>query len=84
MQVKEGYTYAGLESNIKESIDVYFVELAKTWPENENLIVRVSQIEARLLMIDGILDVYSIKLNNASENIILSYNEIPLRGDVNV
>ena len=81
---KEGYTYAGLERNIKESIDVYFVELAKTWPENENLIVRVSQIEARLLMIDGILDVDSIKLNNASENIILSYNEIPLRGDVNV
>ena len=80
---KEGYTFTGLESSIKESIDAYFLELAKTWTENDNLTVRLSQIEARVLMIEGILDVGSIKLNNASENIILEYNEIPLRGEVN-
>ena len=80
---KEGYTFTGLESSIKESIDAYFLELAKTWTENDNLTVRLSQIEARVLMIEGILDGGSIKLNNASENIILEYNEIPLRGEVN-
>lgn len=80
---KEGYTFIGLESNIKESIDAYFLELAKTWTENDNLTVRLSQIEARMLMIEGILDVKFIKLNNVSENIILEYNEIPLRGEVN-
>lgn len=80
---KEGYTFTGLESSIKESIDAYFLELAKTWTENDNLTVRLSQIEARVLMIEGILDVEFIKLNNASENIILEYNEIPLRGEVN-
>lgn len=80
---KEGYSYTSLEENIKESIDAYFFELAKTWSENDNLIVRVSQIEARMLMIEGILDVESVKLNNTSENIILRYNEIPQRGDVN-
>lgn len=80
---KESYTFTGLESSIEESIDAYFLELAKTWTENDNLTVRLSQIEARVLMIEGILDVESIKLNNASENIILEYNEIPLRGEVN-
>ena len=81
---KEGFTYTGLESNIKDSIDAYFSELAKTWSETENLTVRLSQIESRMLMIDGILDVEEVKLNGSSENIILEYDEIPIRGDVNI
>ena len=62
----------------------YFSELAKTWSETENLTVRLSQIESRMLMIDGILDVEEVKLNGSSENIILEYDEIPIRGDVNI
>ena len=81
---KEGFTYTVLESNIKESIDAYFSELAKIWSETENLTVRLSQIESRMLMIDGILDVEDVKLNGLSENIILEYDEIPIRGDVNI
>ena len=37
-----------------------------------------------MLMIDGILDVEEVKLNGSSENIILEYDEIPIRGDVNI
>lgn len=79
---KEGYSFVTLEDTIKESIDTYFTELAEVWANSDNLIVRISQIEARMLLLDGVLDVVSVKLNGVSNNIILEYNQIPVRGDL--
>ena len=44
--------------------------------------VRKSQIESRLLLIDGILDITDVKLNGESENVTLDEDAIPVRGDV--
>lgn len=82
LQYKEGYSFASLEDVIKESIDEYFMELAEEWDKNDSLIVRTSQIEARMLLLEGVLDVVSVKLNGSSDNITLEYNQIPVRGDL--
>lgn len=80
---KEGYSFETLKSDIEETMDTYFHELAAQWSVGENLIIRVAQIEARVLMLDGVLDISSAQLNGAADNITLEMDEIPTRGDVN-
>lgn len=77
-----GYSYDALGSYIEEAIDSYFLELAKTWKLSEFLVVRISQIEARILKIEGILDVTDTTLNGGGSNVVLEYSEIPIRGTV--
>lgn len=52
---KNGYTFESLKSDMQSAIDGYFTELSGDWSNEDNLVVRKSQIESRLLLIDGIL-----------------------------
>ncbi|MGI6318488.1 MAG: hypothetical protein ACOX1J_07190 [Dethiobacteria bacterium] len=44
--------------------------------------VRISQIEVRILAITGIVDVQNTKLNGQQQNIELGPYEIPVLGEV--
>ena len=44
--------------------------------------MRISQIENRLLNLDGILDVADTQLNGVASNLTLAQEEIPLLGRV--
>ena len=79
---KNGYSFESLKSDMQSTIDGYFTELSADWSNEDNLVVRKSQIESRLLLIDGILDITDVKLNGASENVTLDEDAIPVRGDV--
>lgn len=72
------YSWSNLQSSIDEAISGYLLELRKSWADNPYLVVRISQIETRLLNIKGIVDVANTKLNGASENLILGKYEIPM------
>ena len=53
------------------------------WDKEDNLIVRISQLETRLLGVAGVLDITNTKMNNSTSNLSLESNEIPVRqGDV--
>ena len=73
-----GYGWANLQNTINETIEAYLLELRKDWANNENLIVRISQIETRLLTIKGIVDIDSTKINGASDNLTLGKYEVPV------
>lgn len=79
---KNGYSFESLKSDMQSTIDGYFTELSADWSNEDNLVVRKSQIESRLLLIDGILDITDVKLNGESENVTLDEDAIPVRGDV--
>ena len=79
---KNGYSFESLKSDMQLAIDGYFTELSADWSNEDNLVVRKSQIESRLLLIDGILDITDVKLKGASENVTLDEDAIPVRGDV--
>lgn len=64
-------------NEIQSAIEKYFRQLSKEWESQDNLIVRISQIETRLLNIPGILDIYETKLNGTSQNITLE-GKIPV------
>ena len=78
-----GWNWDSAKSYITNAIDGYFKDLGEVWDENENLIVRISQIESRLLACEGILDVQGTTLNGSASNLSLAADEIPVRGTVN-
>lgn len=80
---KTGYTFNTLKESIQKVIDNYLNELSVSWSNETNLVVRKSQIESRVLLLDGVLDVTETLLNGKEDNVILNEDEIPVRGDVN-
>jgi uncharacterized phage protein gp47/JayE len=75
------YSFDALKTQIEEVIKNYLSELRKTWGDNENLIVRSSQIDARLLDIVGIVDIQNTYVNSV-KNFTVSEHQIPVMGSV--
>ena len=80
----DDWDWAEIKSNAEAVIDDYFKLLTSTWGNTESLMVRLSQIETRLLDIYGVIDIADTTINGAPANIILSAEQIPVRGDINV
>lgn len=74
----EGYGWANLQSSINDVISNYLLELRKSWADSPYLVVRISQIETRLLTINGIVDVENTKINGNANNLILGKYEVPV------
>ncbi len=79
---QEGYSFHEVESYIIGVIDNYFLELCKTWDDNDSLIIRISQLESRLLNVTGVVDVTGTTINGEASNLVLSADAIPVRGTV--
>lgn len=79
---QEGWNWEALKPYAEQAIDDYFKELASEWASTENLIVRISQIEIRLLNLTGVLDIADTTLNNVAQNLTVSADNIPIRGEV--
>lgn len=82
VSVSEDFTWEDIRPSAEKAIDTYFSELASNWAHNDRLTVRISQIESRLLDIDGILDVAETELNGIKGNLVLQEYEIPVRGNL--
>ncbi len=79
---KPDWTWNDIKDYVEKTIDEYLKELSKSWADNENLIVRISQLETRLLNVAGIIDISDTKLNGLEQNLLLDKDCIPVRGDV--
>lgn len=75
-----GYDWSNLQSSINDVISNYLLELRKSWADNPYLVVRISQIETRLLGIKGIVDIGNTKINGTSDNLTLGKFEVPVFG----
>lgn len=79
--LNEGYSWSQIKPSILATLEGYFLELRKVW-ENENLVVRISQIENHILNLDGVLDIADTTLNGVAGNLFVSQNELPILGEV--
>lgn len=79
----EGYVLANIRSKIQEAIEAYLLDLRKIW-ENGNLVIRISQLENRVLNVEGILDVLSTTINGKAENLMLETSQLPMFGSLEV
>jgi uncharacterized phage protein gp47/JayE len=85
-------TYEQYKSAVESVIDAYFLSLNKTWQStqvaevdnvsNTGLVIRISQLESRLLDINGITDVQHTTLNSLEENLVLGVDELAVQGVV--
>lgn len=65
---------------IQSALDAYYLELNSTWSKEAGLIVRVSQIESRLLTLAGIVDISGTTLNGQAGNLTLDKDAVAVRG----
>jgi len=77
-----GYDWSELESYVLATIDDYFIELGQSWENETTLVVRISQIESRVLAVSGVLDITSTTLNGVASNLTLDSDSVPVRGSV--
>lgn len=77
-----GFEWIDVQSAVETSIDDYFKTLNKDWENQTNIVIRISQIETRLLGITGILDVMNTKINGVEENYTADKDSIVKRGVV--
>ena len=81
--LNEGYSWSHIEALAQEAIEAYLLEMRKTWEDEDGkLVVRISQIENRLLNIEGVLDVAKTSINGAESNLTLGQGELPVFGGV--
>lgn len=78
----EGYSWSNLGTAIKEVVDAYLLELRRSWSETTYLIVRVSQIETKILSVKGVVDIANTKINGSTSNLTLGKYEVPVIGGV--
>lgn len=78
----EGYSFTGQKQNIVDAVSAYLLELRKEWANQTNLVVRIAQIETRILAIKGIIDISGTKINGAASNLTLTKYQIPVMGGV--
>ena len=72
--------FADVQEEAERVIDKYFQELNANWENLQNIIVRISQIEARLLDVAGILDIGDTTINGLGSNYTVSGNALAVRG----
>lgn len=77
------WNWEAVESYVTQALNDYFLELAQTWADQEeSLVVRISQIESRLLNITGILDISNTQINGEDSNFTLQLDHIPTLGTI--
>ena len=79
----DNWSWEASSSEILKIIDDYFLELSKGWDSEKQLVVRISQIESRILNCTGVADITGTTLNGSASNLVLGENEIPTRGLIN-
>lgn len=77
---QNGGTWENTQTRVQEIIASYLQELNKIWEDNNSIIIRISQIESRLLEIEQILDITSTKINGVEENLTLAPDNIAVIG----
>lgn len=79
---QEGYAWEDIQSEAGTRLEEYLQELRQAWADSKELVVRISQIETRILGISGVLDVTGTAINSAAQNLALSPDGIPGKGEI--
>ena len=72
-----GWQWTSAQSQIESAIRMYFKELSEKWAETPTTIVRIAQIETRILALECVVDITETAINGAPKNLELAEDEIP-------
>ncbi len=77
-----GWNWVELEPYAIQVVDDYLLQLRQEWQDEAQIIVRIAQLESRLLNLTGVVDIAGTTINGVAVNLVLGSGEIPERGDV--
>ena len=77
-----GYEFEMVKTDLERTIDEYLNGLNSVWEDEDNIIVRISQLETRILGVKGVLDIMNTTINGVSENYTVHKDSIVKRGEV--
>lgn len=75
-----GYNFANLRSVIENSIADYLLDIRRNWAARGGFVIRISQIESRIMNIPGILDISGTEICGNDSNFELNRMQIPVPG----
>lgn len=64
-----GYSWQDVVDDLYSVINDYFYGLNSSWADNESLIVRLAQVESKLINVQGILDISDLEINDSAANL---------------
>ncbi len=79
LEYETGYSWDKVKKKYEEIIDNYLHELNQNWANEDKIIVRISQIETRILNIKGVLDVSNTTIQGVATNYMLDRDSIVVR-----
>ena len=82
LTLEEGVSWENVKAAVTAAIQGYFDGLTQGWAGSSGLIVRVSQVETRVLAVPGVVDIQGTALNGSAGNLALGAEEIPTLGEV--
>lgn len=77
-----GVTLGQVQSDVEDVVSAYLLLLRQAWDDDLALIVRIAQIESRILTVSGVVDVRDTLINGAATNVSLTDQQIPILGVV--
>ncbi len=77
-----GWKWDDIKDYAEKAIETYLNDLCQLWSESECLIVRISQLETRLLNVAGVVDISGTTINGVEQNLVLGKDSIPVRGEI--
>ena len=87
VDLASGYEWEQVRTAIEDAVKDYLLGLRKVWspndkPESDNLSIKIAQITAATLNVEGVSDVYNVSINGATGNLEIGAYEIPVFGSV--
>lgn len=77
---QDGYNWEKVKPDAEKSVKAYLLELTKEWEDTDMIVVRISQIERRILDLEGVLDIANTRINSQDANLQLESSQIPQLG----
>jgi uncharacterized phage protein gp47/JayE len=81
LDYEPGYDWGAVSAAVYGRLDAYYDELSKAWGAG-GVVVRVTQIESRVLGVDGVRDITGTQINGVPANLDLG-DALPERGHWN-
>lgn len=84
VSISSGANVSTIKNSIEEVVEGYLLNLRKTWEDNTSIVIRISQIEALILNVEGIIDISGTTINEQTSNIEMNSTYIPVIGNIEV
>lgn len=80
-----GVTPISIQTDIENKVKEYLLNIRQNeWADSTTLVVRISQIEARFLDVQGVLDVSGTTINGVASNLNVTGDNVPTFGSVTI